>query len=144
MRKYILDTNIIINLWREDEKLLDKLLKENSIVILKEILDELSVKEIKAYRRKEVLSERFCKLLPYSIEVEKENISGFYMMFDCEAKGNFEKNNLSQNDMLNIYICYIHENLNLVTEDKELFNIAKHILGENRVLSVEELKNIFN
>ena len=142
MRKYLLDTNIIINLWREDEKLLDKLLKDENIVILKEVLDELSVKEIKVYRRKEVLSERFCKLLPYSIEVEKENISGFYMMFDCEAKGNFEQNNLSQNDMLNIYACYIDENLNLVTEDKELFNIAKHILGENRVLSVVEFKNI--
>ena len=37
-----------------------------------EVLNELSIKETKEYRRKEVLSERFCKLLPYSIEVEKE------------------------------------------------------------------------
>ncbi|MEN8078353.1 PIN domain-containing protein [Clostridioides difficile] len=142
MRKYLLDTNIIINLWREDEKLLNKLLKEDSLVILKEVLEELSIKETKEYRRREVLSERFCKLLPYSIEVEKENISGFYMIFDYETEGKFEKNNLSQNDLLELYACYINEELKLVTEDKELFDIAKHILGENRVLSIIELKDI--
>lgn len=142
MRKYLLDTNIIINLWREDEKLLNKLLKEDSLVILKEVLEELSIKETKEYRRREVLSERFCKLLPYSIEVEKENISGFYMIFDYETEGKFEKNNLSQNDLLELYACYINEELKLVTEDKALFDIAKHILGENRVLSIIELKDI--
>lgn len=142
MRKYLLDTNIIINLWREDEKLLNNLLKEDSLVILKEVLEELSIKETKEYRRREVLSERFCKLLPYSIEVEKENISGFYMIFDYETEGKFEKNNLSQNDLLELYACYINEELKLVTEDKELFDIAKHILGENRVLSIIELKDI--
>ena len=74
MKKYLLDTNIIIKLWdKKDDKSLDKLLKENNIFILREVLNELSIKETKEYRRKEVLSERFCKLLPYSIEVEKEN-----------------------------------------------------------------------
>lgn len=142
MRKYLLDTNVIINLWKVDEEILNKLIKEDIIVILKEVLDELSIKETKEYRRKEVLSERFCKLIPYSIEVTKEDISGFYMMFDCETRGNFENNNLSQNDLLELYACYIYEDLNLVTEDKQLFDIAKYILGENRVLSIMELKNI--
>lgn len=67
MRKYLLDTNVIINLWKVDEEILNKLIKEDIIVILKEVLDELSIKETKEYRRKEVLSERFCKLLSYSI-----------------------------------------------------------------------------
>lgn len=142
MKKYLLDTNIIIKLWDENEKKLDKILKENKAFILREVLNELSVKETKEYRRKEVLSERFCKLLPYSIEVEKENISGFYMIFDYKTKDKFSSNNLSKNDLLQIYACYVNDNLNLVTEDKELFNIAKYILGKDRVLSLDELKDI--
>ncbi|WP_195988414.1 PIN domain-containing protein [Clostridium sp. D53t1_180928_C8] len=142
MKKYLLDTNIIIRFWDEEEKQLDKIIRENKVVILTDVLNELSVKETKEYRRREVLSERFCKLLPYSIEVEKDNISGFYMIFDYESKENFNSNNLSQNDLLQLYACYINDDLNLVTEDKELYNIARHILGEKRVLSIKELNNI--
>ena len=142
MKKYLLDTNIIIRFWDEEEKQLDKIIKENKAVILAEVLNELSVKETKEYRKRKVLSERFCKLLPYSIEVEKDNISGFYMIFDYESKENFNSNNLSQNDLLQLYACYINDDFNLVTEDKELYNIARHILGEKRVLSIKELNNI--
>lgn len=143
MKKYLLDTNIIIKLWdKKDDKSLDKLLKENKILILMEVLNELSIKETKEYRRKEVLSERFCRLLPYSIEVEKESISGFYMVFDYKTKDKFNSNNLSQNDLLQLYACYTNDDLNLVTEDKELFNISKYILGNNRVLSMNELINL--
>ena len=143
MIKYLLDTNVIINLWNNNEKFLDRLLKEDKIVILNEVLNELSIKETKMYRRKEVLSARFCRLLPYSIEVLKENISGFYMIFDCEGKGKFEKNNLSEIDMLQLYSCYIDDSLKLVTEDKVLYNIGKCILGEERVISIENLFNIY-
>lgn len=142
MKKYILDTNIIIKLWEKEDQSLDKLLKENKLLILKEVLNELSIKETKEYRRKEVLSERFCNLLPYSIEVEKENISGFYMIFDYKTKDKFNSNNLSQNDLLQLYACYINDDINLVTEDKELFNIAKYILGADRVLDIKELINL--
>ena len=142
MKKYLLDTNIIIKLWNLNEKSLDKILKENKVFILREVLNELSVKETKEYRRKEVLSERFCNLLPYSMEVEKEDISGFYMIFDYKIKDKFNSNNLSQNDLLQLYACYVNDDLNLVTEDKELFNIAKYILGNDRVLSIGELKDI--
>lgn len=142
MKKYILDTNIIIKLWDKDDQSLDKLLKENKVLILGEVLNELSIKETKEYRRKEVLSERFCNLLSYSMEVEKENISGFYMIFDYKIKDKFSSNNLSQNDLLQLYACYINDELNLVTEDKELFNIAKYILGDDRVLEIKELINL--
>ena len=98
MKRYLLDTNIIIKFWNEEEEELDKILKENKAVILNEILNELAVKETREYRRREVLSERFCKLLPYSIDVQKDNISGFYMIFDYETKDKFNSNNLSQND----------------------------------------------
>lgn len=142
MKKYLLDTNIIIKFWDKDDKSLGKLLKENKVLILREVLNELSIKETKEYRRKEVLSERFCNLLPYSIDVEKENISGFYMIFDYKTKDKFNSNNLSQNDLLQLYACYINDDINLVTEDKELFNIAKYILGADRVLDIEELINL--
>ena len=142
MKKYLLDTNIIIKLWERDNKSLDKLLKENKVLILREVLNELSIKETKEYKRKEVLSERFCSLLPYSMEVEKENVSGFYMIFDYKTKDKFSSNNLSQNDLLQLYACYINDEVNLVTEDKELFNIAKYILGDDRVLETKELINL--
>ena len=142
MKKYLLDTNIIIKLWERDNKSLDKLLKENKVLILREVLNELSIKETKEYKRKEVLSERFCSLLLYSMEVEKENVSGFYMIFDYKTKDKFSSNNLSQNDLLQLYACYINDEVNLVTEDKELFNIAKYILGDDRVLEIKELINL--
>lgn len=144
MKKYLLDTNVIIRLWDKDSKVVNELLENNNIAILKEVLEELSIKEKKEYRRQEVLSERFCKLLPYSIEVEKDNISGFYMIFDYEIKGKFESNNLSSNDLLQLYACYINDKLNLVTEDKELFNIAEGILGRGRVFSLEDFNSKIN
>lgn len=140
MRKYLLDTNIIINLWENDTEILEKMLKENKVVILNEVLNELAVKETRKYRRQEVLTERFCKLLPYAISIEKDKVSGFYMIFDYETKDNFQENNLSQNDLFQLYACCIHDDLRLVTEDKDLFNIGQYILGENKVLSLEELK----
>ena len=59
-----------------------------------------------------------------------------------KIKDKFNSNNLSQNDLLQLYACYVNDDLNLVTEDKELFNIAKYILGDNRVLSLEQIKDI--
>ena len=50
MKNYLLDTNIIIKLWDENEKSLDKMLKKNKVFILREVLNELSVKETKEYR----------------------------------------------------------------------------------------------
>ena len=41
MKKYLLDSNIIINLWKKDEKTLNKLIKQNKLLILEEVLKEL-------------------------------------------------------------------------------------------------------
>ena len=46
MKKYLLDSNIIINLWEKDEKTLNKLIKQKKLLILEEVLKELSVKEL--------------------------------------------------------------------------------------------------
>ena len=141
MKRYLLDSNIIISIWNKDEKLMDKILRENKIVILKEVLNELVVKETKEYRRREVLSERFSKLLPYSFNIEYENLSGFYMIFDYEIKSKFKNNNLSRNDLMELYTCYVEEDLVLVTEDKQLYDIARFVLGKNRVMEINTLLN---
>ena len=117
MGKYLLDTNIVIKLWNDNSMLLGKLIEKNKVVILKEVLEELSIKEKKIYRRQEILSERFCKLLPCSIEVKNSYLSGFFMIYDYEIKGRFENNNLSKNDLLQICACYTDESLTLITED---------------------------
>ena len=51
MGKYLLDTNIVIKLWNDNSMLLGKLIEKNKVVILKEVLEELSIKEKKIYRR---------------------------------------------------------------------------------------------
>ena len=139
--RYLLDTNIIVNLWDSDAVMLENLLIKDKVRIVNEVLSELSIKETKLYRRKEVLSERFCKLLNFCIDIEEGNLSGFYTIFDCEVKDKYEKNNLSRNDLLQIYSAYTDENLILVTEDKELYNIGKYILDEDRVMNLKELQS---
>ena len=111
MKKYLLDSNIIINLWKKDEKTLNKLIKQNKLLILEEVLKELSVKEAKIYRSKEVLSERFCELLPFALKINKQDISGFYFILDYTIKEKFKNNNLSENDFLQLFACYINRNL---------------------------------
>ena len=51
---------------------------------------ELSVKEAKIYRSKEVLSERFCELLPFALKINKQDISGFYFILDYTIKEKFK------------------------------------------------------
>lgn len=87
MKKYLLDSNIIINLWKKDEKTLNKLIKQNKLLILEEVLKELSVqRKTKIYRSREVLSERFCELLPFALKINKQDISGFYFILDYTNK----------------------------------------------------------
>ena len=111
MKKYLLDSNIIINLWKKDEKTLNKLINQNKLLILEEVLKELSVKEAKIYRSREVLSERFCELLPFALKINKQDISGFYFILDYTIKEKFKNNNLSENDFLQLFACYINRNL---------------------------------
>ncbi len=144
MKKYLLDSNIIINLWEKDEKTLNKLINQNKLLILEEVLKELSVKEAKIYRSREVLSERFCKLLPFALKINKQDISGFYFILDYTIKEKFKNNNLSENDFLQLFACYINENLILVTEDKALLEIGGCIAKKERVISLSDLYNIEN
>ena len=144
MKKYLLDSNIIINLWKKDEKTLNKLIKQNKLLILEEVLKELSVKEAKIYRSKELLSERFCELLPFALKINKQDISGFYFILDYTIKEKFKNNNLSENDFLQLFACYINKNLILVTEDKALLEIGGCIVKKERLISLSDLYNIEN
>lgn len=143
MSEYLLDTNVVIGLWRDYPYVIDMLLKDEKIKILKEVSEELVVKERRQYKGQQVLSERFCKLLLFIIEVNKENIQEFYSMLDIKysKQGNayFDTNKLSENDLLLLYSCYLNNNLVLVTEDKYLFNAANYILGKDRVMTLKML-----
>lgn len=144
MNEYLLDTNVVIGLWREYPFIIDKLIEDERIKILKEISEELVVKERRKYKRQQVLSERFCRLLPFIVEVDKEDIEEFYSTIEIKysKSGNAyfdDTNKLSKNDLLLLYACYLDSKLILVTEDKYLFNAANNILGEEKVITLKIL-----
>jgi predicted nucleic acid-binding protein len=144
MKQYLLDTNVVIGLWKQYPFFIDKLIGEGKIKILKEVSQELVVKERREYKGQQILSERFCKLLLFIIEVDRKSIKEFYSMLDIKysKKGNayfHDTNKLSENDLLLLYTCYLDSNLVLVTEDKRLFNTANHILGKDRVITLKML-----
>lgn len=144
MNKYLLDTNVVIGLWKQYPYTMDKLIKDENIKIIKEVGQELAVKEQKEYRGQRVLSERFCKLLNFIIEVDRSGIEEFYSMIEIKysKKGNAyfdDSNKLSENDLLLLYTCYLNNNIILVTEDKRLFNSAYYILGKEKVITLKML-----
>ena len=143
MKKYLLDTNVVIGLWKQYPFFIDKLLEEGKIKILKEVSQELVVKERREYKGQQILSERFCKLFFSIIEVDSENIEKFYSILDLKhsKQGNtyYNANKLSENDLLLLYTCYLDNNLVLVTEDKYLFNASNFILGNERVITLKML-----
>lgn len=144
MNEYLLDANVVIGLWNKSPFIINKLIEGERIKILKEISEELVVKETRQYKRQQVLSERFCKLLPFIVEVDEENIEEFYSTIEIKysKKGNAyldETNKLSGNDLLLLYVCYVDNNLILVTEDKYLLNAANHMVGKGRVMTLKQL-----
>lgn len=144
MNEYLLDTNVVIGLWKEYPFIIDKLIEDERIKILKEISEELVVKERRKYKRQQVLSERFCRLLPFIVEVEKMDVEGFYSNIEIKysKSGNAyfdDTNKLSKNDLLLLYACYLDSKLILVTEDKYLLNAANNILGKERVMTLKTL-----
>jgi predicted nucleic acid-binding protein len=144
MSEYLLDTNVIIKIWEFNSSIIDKIIKFNKIKVLKEVLQELAIKERQNYKGQQVLSERFCKLLSFIMEVDTKKIAEFYSLLDLKfsEKGNAyfrgtEK--LSENDLILLYACHLHSNLILVTEDKYLFKAVSDLLGRDRVISLKTL-----
>ncbi|WP_207753091.1 hypothetical protein [Clostridium yunnanense] len=142
--EYLLDTNVVIGLWKQYPFVIDKLIEEKKLRISREVSEELVVKEMRFYKGQQVLSDRFCKLIFFIIDTDRHEINKFYSTLDIKhtKKGNTyvdNKNKLSQNDLSLLYTCYLDNNLILVTEDKYLFNAAISILGEARVTTLNKL-----
>ncbi len=141
---YLMDSNVVIYLWRYYPNVIDQLIKDAKIKILEEISQELALKEIQEYKGQHVLSERFCKLLTLIIKVDKKDIEEFYVSLNIKysKKGNAYYNNtekLSENDLILLYTCHVYDEFMLVTEDKYLFNTAIHVLGAERVINISTL-----
>lgn len=143
MKEYLLDTNVVIGLWKQYPFVINKLVEERKIKILEAVSQELVVKEKREYKGMQILSERFCKLLPFVIEVDRVELENFYSMLNIKhsQKGNtyFNTDKLSENDLLLLYTCYLDYNLILVTEDKYIFHAANIILGKERVIGLKSL-----
>lgn len=143
MKEYLLDTNVVIGLWKQYPFVINKLIEENKIKILEAVSQELVVKERREYKGMQILSERFCKLLPFIIEVNRDELKEFYSMLNIKhsQKGNtyFNTDKLSEIDLLLLYTCYLDDNLILVTEDKYIFHAANIILGKERVIGLKML-----
>ncbi|OPJ63338.1 hypothetical protein CLCHR_16780 [Clostridium chromiireducens] len=144
MSEFLLDTNVIILLWKQHPFVIDRLIEEDKLKILREVSQELISRKWKDYKKEGILSERFCKLLKCIIQVDERNIKEFYRMLDLKYSSqddsyfdNTEK--LSENDLLLLYACYLDEKFILVTEDRYLYKTAKYILGSDRVITVNML-----
>ena len=90
MNEYLLDTNVVIVLWKQYPYVIDKLIEDQKIKILKEVCEELVLKERRQYKGQQVLSERFCKLIPFIMELDRKNIEEFYSTLHIKysKKGN--------------------------------------------------------
>ncbi|GFP76193.1 hypothetical protein [Clostridium fungisolvens] len=142
--EYLLDTNVVIGLWKQYPFVIDKLIEEKKLRISREVSEELVVKEMRLYKGQQVLSDRFCKLIFFIIETDRHEINKFYSTLDIKHTKNGNtyvdnKNKLSQNDLSLLYTCHLDSNLILVTEDRYLFNAAIGILGEDRVITLDKL-----
>lgn len=137
MGKYILDTNIIISLWKQDRGI-KSFIEDNDILILREVLEELSKKERKRFNGAEIMSERFMKLVPFMYESNKFSFEEFLSDINFEnIKGKsyyYQGNKLTEIDLLLVFATKCNGEFQLVTEDLGLFDFAKNILGDNKVL----------
>lgn len=145
-KEYLLDANIIINIWKLCPELFEDIEKAEGIdfKISRHIAEELSIKEFTQYNGVPVLTDKFLGLLDHIIDVDITNFSEAYNTNEHvkhEYKKNIfiiDDNKISKNDFILIYACEKNEKYTLVTEDKRLFNSAKFILEPSRVLTFQQ------
>lgn len=149
---YLLDTNIVIKVWREYPNLLDDIEKSEDVdyKIHQDIAGELCKKEFKEINGIPILSDRFIRLLDHIVN-DDNNSSTETSAYDQFIKYNSNNNmyfingnKISVNDYSLIKICKQYENYILVSEDRKMINSAKDILNPSKVLTFEEfLKELF-
>ncbi|KZL91507.1 hypothetical protein [Clostridium magnum] len=145
-RTYLLDTNIVIKIWREYPTLLDDIEKseEMDFKIHQDIAGELSRKEFKEIGGVPILSNRFIKLLNHIINNDNSKsteINTYSDFIKHTSNSNMylvNGNKISVNDFSLIRICKEHKDYILVTDDKKMINSAKHVLDSYRVLNFRE------
>lgn len=144
MGKYILDTNVIINFWNREKGFFDNFLEFNEIIIIREVLEELARKEKRKFNGENVMSERFMRLVPLIFEIDRRMFKEFLNHIDFEKiKGEahyYKGKKLTKNDILLIFASIEKEGFSLVTEDKALFEVAKELLGEDKVLRISDVE----
>lgn len=144
-REYLLDSNIVIKVWKKYPDLLSKIEEAKGIdyKVSKNIAGELSVKEYREFNGVPILTDKFMKLIDHIIEVDESiyeqdfsSISSF--KHDINKRIYYvDDNKLSANDFSLIAICKKYKQYILVTEDKKIYNSAKEILGPTRVLNLK-------
>lgn len=142
MGSYILDTNVIINLWDFQEEIFNNILSENEIIVIDKVLKELSKKEKHIYRNELVMSERFMKLVHLNYEVDDVEIENFIKDIDFDYIGDkfcyYKGKKISKIDISLIIALKKKERFILITEDLDLIEVTKKLLGENRALRINE------
>lgn len=145
-KTYLLDTNIVIKIWREYPKLLDEIEKAKDIdfKIHQDIAGELSRKEFKEINGVEILSERFIKLINHIIKDDNNsyNDTSIYSNFITHENNSntylIYGNKISVNDFSLIRICKEYKEYILVTEDKRVINSAKHFLDSSKIFTYKD------
>lgn len=142
MGSYILDTNVIINFWDFQEEIFNNILSENEIIVIDKVLKELSKKEKHIYRNELVMSERFMKLVHLNYEVDDVEIENFIKDIDFDYIGDkfcyYKGKKISKIDISLIIALKKKERFILITEDLDLIEVTKKLLGENRALRINE------
>lgn len=149
---YLLDTNIVIKIWREYPNLLDEIEKseEADYKIHQDIAGELCKKEFKEINGTPILSDRFIRLLDHIINDENNsstetNTDNQFIKYNPNTSMYFVNGNkISVNDYSLIRICKKYRNYILVTEDRKMINSGKDILEPSKVLTFKEFfKELF-
>lgn len=144
MGKYILDTNVIINFWNKEKGFFDNFLEFNEVIIIREVLEELARKEKGRFNGENVMSERFMKLVSLMFEIDRRRFKEFLNVINFDSiKGEayyYNGKKITKNDILLIFASKENSSFSLVTDDKALFEVAKDLLGESKVLRIKDVE----
>ena len=145
-KEYLLDTNVVIKIWKEYPSSFKDIEKHESIdfKIYHHIAAELYIKEVREFDGAPVLTDKFIQLLNHIINEDEIKLSEIYkpnvsIKYDPNKHIYFiNGNKLSRNDYNLICICENYKQYTLVTEDKKILNSSKIILDPSRVLTFNE------
>lgn len=153
-KEYLLDANIVIKIWNKYPGLFKAMEHAEGIdfKISRPIAEELSVKEFKVVGGISVLSSKFLELLNHIIDEKDSNGEkdvqgtldediGINTNIKYDARKDIyhmDGNKISGNDYRLMEVCRKDKKYILVTEDRNLYNSAKSIIENSRILTFKE------